>query len=79
MFINFDNLRKRFYGGDWDCPRGIKIVCLYSYFVCDWYWVYLMYQYRGVVGYQQIVGSMIDILMRLYFVFNTNNCFKVNP
>jgi len=79
VFINFDGLRRRLFGNlDWDCPRGIKITCLYSYFVCDWYWVVLMYHFYDVVGYQQIVGSAFDILLRLYFVFDTKHCFKHN-
>ena len=80
VFINFDGLRRRVFGAsDWDCPRGIKKACLYSYFLCDWYWVVLMYMFRGVVGYHQIVGSLFDIALRLYFVFNTDHCFKYNP
>ena len=79
VFINFDGLRRKVFGAsDWDCPRGIKKACLYSYFFCDWYWVVLMYMFRGTVGYEQIVGSLFDIALRLYFVFDTDHCFKHN-
>ena len=80
VFINFDDLRRWAFGdSDWDCPRGIKKCCLYSYFICDWYWVILMWDFYAVVGYQQIVGSAFDIALRLYFVYNTDRCFKNNP
>lgn len=80
VFINFDNLRRRVFGAaDWDCPRGLKKVCLYSYFLCDWYWVVLMWNFQGVVTNNQIIGSALDIALRLYFVFNTDHCFKYNP
>lgn len=75
-FINFDGLRKRFFPSDVPAPRGIKIVCLYAFFVCDWFWVVLMIVYRDVIGWQQIVGSLVDIFLRLPFVFNTSLMFK---
>merc|ERR1711924_496498 len=43
VFINFDGLRRWFFPSDWATPRGIKIICLYAFFVCDWYWVVIMY------------------------------------
>ena len=78
VFINFDELRKKVFKDDWDCPRGLKKICMYSFFICDWYWVVLMYAYRGTIGWQQIVGSVIDIAIRLIFVTNTNRMFKEN-
>jgi len=52
-FINFDKLRLKFFPDDGllYIPRGLKIVCMYSFFVCDWYWVVLMYFYRGTIGW----------------------------
>lgn len=75
-FINFDTLRMSVFKNDWLAPRGLKIICLYTYFICDWYWVVLMYSYRNVVGWQQIFGSMIDILIRLVFVVKPSRMFK---
>lgn len=76
MFINFDGLRKKVFSQDWDCPRGIKIACMYSFFICDWYWVVLMIAFRTTIGWQQIVGSMFDILLRLVFAFKPSRMFK---
>ena len=75
-FINFDGLRKKVFPSDVPAPRGIKIICLYAFFVCDWFWVVLMVVYRDVIGWQQIAGSLVDILLRLPFVFNTSLMFK---
>lgn len=79
VFVNFDGLRRKIFGTDWDCPRGIKIICMYAFFVCDWYWVVLMYAYRATIGWQQIAGSAIDIALRLAFAFNTSRMFKNDP
>mmetsp|Transcript_28902 Transcript_28902/g.47332 ORF Transcript_28902/g.47332 Transcript_28902/m.47332 type:complete len:184 (-) Transcript_28902:69-620(-) len=76
IFINFDGLRRKLFPSDTDLPRSIKIICMYSFFICDWYWVVLMYFYRDVIGYQQIVGSMLDILLRVPFAINNNLMFK---
>ena len=75
VFINFDDFRRLFFGRDADCPRGIKKACMYAFFVCDWYWVVLMIYYRDVIGWQQIVGSAVDIAFRLYFVTNPDRMF----
>jgi len=76
VFINFDSLRKRLFPDDWDCPRGIKTCCMYCYFICDWYWVVLMYVYRDTISWQQIFGSALDILLRLPFAFKPSRMFK---
>ena len=41
VFINFDGVRLYFFPNDGlkVIPRGIKVVCMLSFFVCDWYWV----------------------------------------
>jgi len=78
VFINFDGIRQYFFPSDIMAPRGIKVVCLYSFFACDWYWVVLMLFYRDVIGYQQIVGSAFDIFLRLFFVFDKRRMFKNN-
>ena len=75
VFINFDGLRKQIFENDWNCPRGLKKACMYIFFVCDWYWVVLMWFYRDVIGWQQIVGSAIDIAIRLYFVTKPSRMF----
>ena len=75
-FINFDGLRKRFFPSDVTAPRGIKTICMYSFFICDWYWVILMVLFRHVIGWQQIVGSLIDIFLRLPFAFKPSLMFK---
>lgn len=89
VFINFDGLRRSivrpFYAPgkvalqEWDCPRGIKILCMYAYFLCDWFWVVLMYHFRDTIGWQQIVGSAVDIAIRLYFVTKPSRMFKNSP
>merc|ERR1712194_127215 len=84
IFINFDGFRKKILShfkvaaDEYDCPRGIKVICMYSYFVCDWYWVVLMFHYRATIGWQQIVGSAFDILLRLAFAFKPSRMFKEN-
>ena len=40
------------------------------------YWVVLMYSYRSTIGWQQIVGSAFDIMLRLPFAFRPANMFK---
>ena len=65
-----------FGGSDWDTPRGMKVACLLAFFLCDWYWVVLMVIYRDVIGWQQIIGSAIDIAIRLVFVTDTSRMFK---
>jgi len=76
VFINFDGIRQCFFPSDPVASRGTKIMCMYSFFLCDWYWVVLMYFYRDVVGYQQMCGSALDIFIRLFFVFKTSRMFK---
>mmetsp|Transcript_12999 Transcript_12999/g.25495 ORF Transcript_12999/g.25495 Transcript_12999/m.25495 type:complete len:212 (+) Transcript_12999:167-802(+) len=76
VFINFDGLRQRIFRSDWQAPRGLKILCMYIFFVCDWYWVVLMVLFRDVIGWQQIVGSAIDILLRLPFAFKPARMFE---
>ena len=79
LFINFDNIRQKVFpntNGDIILPKSIKLVCMYVFFVCDWYWVILMVLFRDVIGYQQIVGSAIDIAIRLVFVMNPDLMFK---
>ena len=78
LFINFDNVRRKFFGDDWDCPRGIKIICMISFFLCDWYWVVLMISYFDVISINQCVGSAIDIAIRLYFITDSKRMFKYN-
>ena len=48
LFLNFDSLRQKCFrtGAEDVCPRSVKIVCLYAFFVCDWYWVVLMWRYE---------------------------------
>lgn len=76
VFINFDGVREQFFRNDFDTPRSIKIVCMLIFFACDWYWVVLMIIYRDVIGWQQIVGSAFDIVIRLYFVTDPSRCFE---
>lgn len=79
IFINFDGLRRTVFGAsDWDTPRGMKVSCLLAFFLCDWYWVILMIHYRDVIGWQQIIGSAIDIALRLVFVTKPSRMFKYN-
>lgn len=75
-FINFDGLRRKIFPSDVAAPRGIKIICMYSFFACDWFWVVLMIIFRDVIGWQQIAGSMLDILLRLPFAFKPSRMFK---
>ena len=75
-FINFDGLRQRLFPSDVLAPRGIKIICMYSFFLCDWFWVVLMIAFRDVIGWQQVIGSMLDILLRLPFAFKPSRMFK---
>ena len=75
-FINFDELRQYFFPGDVLAPRGIKIICMYSYFLCDWYWIILMLYRQDVIGWQQIVGSLFDIILRLPFALKPDLMFK---
>ena len=35
-----------------------------------------MYNYRGTIGWQQIVGSAVDIAIRLVFVTKWDRMFK---
>eukprot|EP01063_Lacrimia_lanifica_P037893 TRINITY_DN792_c0_g1_i1.p2 TRINITY_DN792_c0_g1~~TRINITY_DN792_c0_g1_i1.p2 ORF type:complete len:192 (+),score=56.96 TRINITY_DN792_c0_g1_i1:48-623(+) len=79
IFINFDGLRRRVFPGDWDCPRGVKVACMYAFFVCDWYWVVLMWAFRATIGWQQIVGSAVDIALRLAFAAKPSRMFKGPP
>jgi len=77
VVLNFDGLRQRLFPSDMGLtPRGAKIVCMYSFFACDWYWVVLMYCFRTTIGWQQIVGSAFDIMLRLPFAFRPANMFK---
>jgi len=57
-------------------PRSLKVLCMHIYFLCDWYWVVLMVFYRGIIGWHQIVGSLFDIFIRLYFVTKPSRMFK---
>lgn len=86
VFINFDSVRTKLLAklsGEkfqseamWPCPRSIKVACMYAYFICDWYWVILMYMDRDVIGFQQIVGSAVDIAIRLAFALKPSRMFK---
>ena len=81
LFINFDGLRQRIFPESNDnvvLPKSIKLICMYVFFVCDWYWVVLMIKYKDVIGWQQIIGSAVDIAIRLVFVTNPNLMFKVD-
>lgn len=78
IFVNFDGLRQKIFKDDWESPRGLKIVCMYSFFICDWYWVVLMYFYRDVIGWQQIAGSAFDIALRVAFALKPARMFKNN-
>mmetsp|Transcript_9444 Transcript_9444/g.30826 ORF Transcript_9444/g.30826 Transcript_9444/m.30826 type:complete len:136 (+) Transcript_9444:825-1232(+) len=78
VFVNLDDLRRRLFPKDDLDPRGIKIVCLYAFFICDWYWVALMAYFRDVITVQQFVGSAVDIAIRLYFVADTDRIFKAD-
>merc|ERR1711997_1221345 len=52
LFINFDNLRQQFFPNTNEnviLPKSIKLVCMYVFFICDWYWVVLMVFYRDVI------------------------------
>lgn len=75
-FINFDGLRQGLFPSDIKAPRGLKIICMYAFFVCDWFWIVLMIAFRDVIGWQQIVGSMFDILLRLPFAIKPSRMFK---
>ena len=78
LFINFDSLRQRFFPKSNDnviLPQSIKKICLYIFFICDWYWVVLMYFYNDVIGWQQMAGSALDIAIRLVFVFRPSLMF----
>lgn len=76
IFIHFDNFRRKLFPSDPDLSRGIKIICMYSFFLCDWYWVILMYSYIDVVSWHQRVGSWVAIIGRIPFAINTNLMFK---
>jgi len=79
LFINFDDLRQSIFpasNGFVVLPKSIKIICMYIFFVCDWYWVALMYSYSDVIGWQQIIGSLFDIALRLPFVTNPSFMFQ---
>ena len=78
LFINFDSLRQRVFPKSNDnviLPQSMKKICLYIFFVCDWYWVVLMYFYDDVIGWQQMAGSALDIAIRLIFVFRPSLMF----
>ena len=49
---------------------------MYSFFLCDWFWVALMYFYPDVVSWHQVVGSWVAIAGRVPFAMNTNRMFK---
>lgn len=57
-------------------PRSLKIVCMHIFFACDMYWIVLMAHYRAVIGWHQIVGSLFDIFIRLFFVTKPSRMFK---
>ena len=76
VFIHFDGFRRRLFPSDSDLPRGIKIICMFSFFLCDWFWVILMYSYIDVVSWHQRVGSWVAIIGRIPFALNTNLMFK---
>eukprot|EP00111_Clytia_hemisphaerica_P000554 TCONS_00001634-protein len=70
-FVNFDGLRQKLFpktNNNVILPKSIKMICMYAFFVCDWYWVVLMYVFKDVVGWQQAIGSAVDIAIRLVFV-----------
>ena len=76
IFVNFDSLRRSIFPTDENAPRGVKLICLYAFFLCDWFWVVLMFYFRDVITSQQIIGSAIDIIIRLYFVADTDRIFS---
>lgn len=81
LFINFDGLRQVMFPASNNhqvLPRSIKLICMYVFFLCDWYWVVLMTYYQDVIGWHQIVGSAVDIAIRLVFVLCPDLMFK-NP
>merc|ERR1712129_220155 len=78
IFIHFDGFRRLFFPNDTDLSRGIKIICMFSFFLCDWFWVVLMYYYIDVVSWHQRVGSWVAIIGRIPFALNTNLMFKSN-
>eukprot|EP00938_MAST-03A_sp_MAST-3A-sp1_P004660 g4660.t1 len=57
-------------------PRSLKILCMHIFFLCDMYWIVLMIHYRDVIGWHQIVGSLFDIFIRLFFVTKPSRMFK---
>ena len=59
-------------------PRSLKIVCMHTYFACDMYWIVLMTFYRHTIGWHQIVGSLFDIFIRLFFVVKPSRMFSDN-
>jgi len=81
LFINYDGLRQTMFpksNNNMVLPRSIKLICMYVFFICDWYWVILMYYYQDVIGWHQIVGSAVDIAIRLLFVACPSLMFKNN-
>ena len=78
-FINFDGLRQKLFpktNNNVILPKSIKLICMYAFFVRDWYWVVLMYVFKDVVGWQQAIGSAVDIAIRLVFVIKPSLMFR---
>ena len=49
---------------------------LYAFFLCDIYWLPLMWLFQDVIHYNHIVGSIFTIFLRLTFVLRgPSACF----
>lgn len=73
-FINFDPL----------VPSKTKYAALYTFFLCDLIWIYLMIEYTNLFSLYHIIGSAYTICARSQFVFKprtileqTNNLNKI--
>ena len=64
-FINFDNL----------VPKKTKLASLYTFFICDLIWIYLMLEYTKYFSIYHIIGSIYTIFTRGQFVINPDTIF----
>lgn len=63
--INFDN----------NVPAKTKLISLYTFGLCDWFWVLLIIQHFHVFSFYHVVGSLYIIWRRLEYMLNPEKCF----
>ena len=54
----------------------LKIYCLYTFFACDLFWIYLMTKYKNAFQKTHVYGSILTIALRLPFVLVPKLIFK---